>query len=407
MADLETWQTLGVALAIGLLIGAERERSKPDGGSPGMRTFVLLALIGALAVRLPTAVAATIVAAAAVLVLVGYWWSREHDAGTTSEMAAMTTLGLGALTPAEPSVAVGVAVAVTVLLASREALHRFVRETITDRERTDALKLFVAAFIVLPLLPAGRLGPYGVWVPQRIWLLVVLIICIGWVGYAATRILGSRRGLMVAGLAGGFISGTATTGVMAAKYRRNEASLRGALTGAVLASLATLVQLIVITTVAEPTVSARLLPAAALGSIVLAAEAWWLGRKEPASDVPLEQTGRPFALVPALLLAGIISLVLPLAIWLEDRYGAAGSVAATAAGALADVHGASVAMATLVHQGDVVVGTAVAAIGAGLATNTIGKLVVATIAGGARFSAVLGLLLLPVAVLVALALYLA
>lgn len=406
VVDLEPWQTLGVALAIGLLIGAERERSKPDGGSPGMRTFVLLALIGSLAARLPTAVAAAIVAAAVLLVLVGYAWSRARDPGMTSEMAAITTIGLGALTPAEPSVAVGVAVAVTVLLASREALHRFVRETITDRERTDALKLFVAAFVVLPLLPAGQLGPYGVWVPQRIWLLVVLIICIGWVGYAATRILGSRRGLMVAGLAGGFVSGTATTGVMAAKYRRNEASLRAALAGAALASLATLVQLIVITTVAEPTVAARLLPAVAIGSFVLAAEAWWLGRKEPAADAPLEQTGRPFALVPALVLAAIISLVLPLAIWLEDRYGPAGSVAATAAGALADVHGASVAMATLVRQGEVAVGMAVAAIGAGLATNTISKLVLAAIAGGARFSAALGCLLLPVVVLVGIALYL-
>ena len=406
MVDLEPWQTLGVALAIGLLIGAERERSKPDSGSPGMRTFVLLALIGSLAVRLPTAVAAAVAAAAVLLILVGYWWSRPHDPGMTSEMAAVTTLGLGALTPAEPSVAVGAAVAVTVLLASREALHRFVRETITDRERTDALKLFVAAFVVLPLLPRGHLGPYGVWVPQRIWLLVVLIICVGWVGYAATRVLGSRRGLMVAGLAGGFVSGTATTGVMAAKYGRAEASLRAALTGAVLASLATLVQLVVITAVAEPTVARRLLPAVAAGGLVLAAEAWWLGREEPTSGAPLEQTGRPFALLPALVLAAIISLVLPLAIWLEERYGAAGSVAATAAGALADVHGASVAMATLVHQGEVAVGTAVVAIGAGLATNTVSKLVVAAVAGGARFSAALGCLLLPVVIIVAITLYL-
>lgn len=407
LSGLELWQTLGVALAIGLLLGAERERSKPAGGSPGMRTFVLLALIGSITRVLPVAVSVVVVAGAVLLVLIGYHGTRSADPGMTSEMAAIATLGLGALTPAEPSVAVGAAVAVAVLLASRESLHRFVRETITDRERTDSLKLFVAAFVVLPLLPTGHLGPYGVWVPQRIWLLVVLIICIGWVGYAATRILGSRRGLMVAGLAGGFVSATATTGVMATKYRRDEASLRGALTGAVLASLATMVQLIVITAVAEPTVAARLLPAATVGSTVLVAEAWWLGRHEPMGEAPLEQTGRPFALVPALVLAAIISLVLPLAIWLEDRYGATGSIAATAAGALADVHGASVAMATLVHQGEVTVDTAVAAIGAGLATNTLAKIVVATIAGGGRFAALLGALLLPVALAVAVMLLLA
>ena len=154
----------------------------------------------------------------------------------TSEAAAIATLGLGALTATEPALAVGLAVAITVLLVSRQSLHRFVRETVTDRERVDALKFFVAAFVVLPLLPTGHVGPYGVWVPQRIWLLVVLIIGIGWVGYVATRMLGTRRGLMVAGMAGGFVSGTATTGVMAAKFRRSEAPLRGALAGAVLAS---------------------------------------------------------------------------------------------------------------------------------------------------------------------------
>lgn len=407
MAELDLWQTLGVALAIGLLIGTERERSKPDAGSPGMRTIALLAIIGAFSVHLPTAVAASIVAGAVLLVVVGYAWSRSRDPGMTSEMAAIAALGLGALTATEPSLAIGAAVAVTVLLASREPLHRFVRETVTDQERTDALKLFVAAFIVLPLLPQGQVGPYGAWVPQRIWLLVVLIICIGWVGHAATRALGSGRGLMVGGLAGGFVSGTATTGVMGAKLRRGEAPLRGALAGAVLASLATLVQLVLITMLAEPRVAATLLPAMVAGGTLLAAEGWWLGRGLSAVDPQLERSGRPFALVPALVLAGIISLVLPVAIWLQHRYGDGGAVAATAAGALADVHGASVAMATLVHHGDVALGTAVVAIGAGLATNTAGKLVVATVAGGIRFAALLGALLVPVVVAVAAILYFA
>jgi uncharacterized membrane protein (DUF4010 family) len=97
-------------------------------------------------------------------------------------------------------------------------------------------------------------------------------------------------------------------------------------------------------------------------------------------------TARPFALAPALVLAGIISAVLPLAIWLEQRYGATGSVVATAAGALGDVHGASVAAASLAHAGRVSVDTAVLAVFAGLATNTLGKLMVALAAGGGRFA---------------------
>ena len=398
MSELELWQSMGVALAIGLLIGAERERAKPGGGSPGVRTFALIAVLGALAAQLPAVVAVALAGGAVLLVVVGYSWSR--DPGMTSEAAAIATLGLGALTVTEPALAVGLAVAITVLLVSRESLHRFVRETVTDRERVDALKFFVAAFVVLPLLPTGHVGPYGVWVPQRIWLLVVLIIGIGWVGYVATRMLGTRRGLMVAGMAGGFVSGTATTGVMAAKFRRSEAPLRGALAGAVLASVGTLLQLALVISFVEPRVTVRLVPAVVLGSLVMVVEAWWLGRTPSMSDEPIEPAGRPFALVPALVLAGIISLVLPLAIWLEQRYGAVGSMAATAAGALADVHGASVAMASLVSAGTVSVGTAIVAIGAGLLTNTFSKVVVAAAAGGLRFAGALTLCFLPAVVVV-------
>lgn len=408
MAELEVWQSLGVALAIGLLMGAERERSKPAGGSAGLRTFALIALTGALATMVEPLVAAGLVAATVLLVLAGYAWSDNRDPGLTSEVAAVVALGLGALTPTRPALAVALAVTVTVLLVSRHALHRFVRETVTEREQADALKFFVAAFVLLPILPTGNFGPYGVWVPQRIWLLVVLIIGIGFLGYVATRMLGPGRGLMVTGLAGGFVSATATTGVMGARARRGEASPAAALAGTVLANVSTLVQLVLITWVADTRVALALLPAALAGGTVLAVEAWWLVRRarEPGTAGPTEPTGRPFSLLPALVLAGIISAVLPLAVWMEHRYGSAGSIAATATGALADSHGASVAVATLADSGRVSVDTAVTAIGVGLATNTVSKALVALAAGGARFALRVLACLLPAIAAVAVALLL-
>ena len=405
MGELQLWQSLGVALAIGLLVGAERERDQP-GRTAGIRTFALVAVIGSLAVQVPLVVAAVLCAGVALLVVAGYVVTGDQDRGITTETAVLATLGLGALSHTDPAVAVGVAVAVTVLLVSRETLHRFVRETVTDQERSDALVFFVAAFVVLPVLPSGPVGPYGAWVPQRIWLLVVLIIAIGWVGYAATRMFGARRGVMIAGLAGGFVSATATTGVMAARARRHEVPVRAALAGTLLASVATLVQLALVTALVDPTVTVRLLPAVVAGSLVLALEAWWLGRSVHGED-DSTPTGRPFAIGPALLLAAIISAVLPLALWLQDRYGAAGATAASATAALADVHGASVAMATLVHSGDLPLATAVVAIGAGLATNTLGKVLVGAAGGGARFAGALLLLLLPAVVVVGVALSLA
>jgi uncharacterized membrane protein (DUF4010 family) len=81
----------------------------------------------------------------------------------------------------------------TVLLVSREALHRFVQETLGEREQIDALKFLVAAFVLLTVLPDGSYGPYDTWVPQRVWLLVVVITQIGWFGYVAVRMFGQSR----------------------------------------------------------------------------------------------------------------------------------------------------------------------------------------------------------------------
>jgi uncharacterized membrane protein (DUF4010 family) len=408
VAELTLWQSFGVALAIGLLVGAERERSKPDGARAGLRTCAVVALVGALATVVDPVVAAAMVAAVVLLVAAGYVTSTPRDPGLTSEVATVAVLGLGALSITRPALAAAIAVTMTVLLVSRDALHRFVRETVTERESTDALKFFVAAFVLLPVLPTTHVGPYGAWVPQRIWLLVVLITGIGWVGHVAIRLLGQSRGLMVAGLAGGFVSATATTGVMGARARRGEANRTAAVAGALLASLATLVQLGLLTALVEPRVTTRLLPAIIAGSAVLAAEAWWLDRRTSTSGAPApaEAAAHPFALAPALVLAGIISLVLPLALWLDDRYGSAGAVAAAGAGALADVHGASVAVASLAHDGQVSVATAETAVGVGLATNTFGKLVAAVGGGGFRFALAFAAWLLPPVVLVAAALVL-
>jgi uncharacterized membrane protein (DUF4010 family) len=406
VTDLELWQALGVALAVGLLVGAERERSKAGSGSAGIRTFALASLLGALTAVVPVAAGVAMATGLVLLTVVGYVASGERDPGVTSEVALLVTLGLGALTPGRPAHAVAGAVVLTVLLASKDSLHHFVRQTVTDRERTDALKFFVAAFVVLPLLPTGHVGPYGVWVPQRVWLLVVLITGIGWVGYAATRALGARRGLLVTGLAGGFVSGTATTGTLAARTRTGTPAPL-ALAGAAMASVATLVQLIVLTALVSADLSVRLLPGASAGAAVLLAEAWVLSRRaagEPGPEQPAE-AGRPFALAPALVLAAVISLVLLLATWLTETRGAAGSVLAAAAGSLADVHAAALAMATLVDRGSLDVPSATLAIAAGLATNTCSKLV-ASLVAGPRFTATLLLLFLPVGAALALTLLL-
>jgi uncharacterized membrane protein (DUF4010 family) len=391
---------LASALAIGLLLGVEREHDNAHNSTrpAGSRTFPLIALAGAVSAALsPVAVG---VALGAVAALVIAWYLRTSEPGATTEIAAIATFLLGALAWHRPELAVPVGVAAAALLAAKRPLHRFARKVVSDQDVRDAMILFVVAFVVLPLLPNRPLGPYGVLNPARVWWLVIAVTVIGWAGYVAARAFGERWGLLVTGFAGGFVSGSATTAVMARKYRTVGAAV---FPGAVAVNLATLAQIVAVTAIASPPVALRLLPAIGAGALVLLAEvAWLVWRTKPAeaeNDEPV--VSRPMSLKAALSLAAILVLFLVGTRAAADWLGGGGVVAAGALAGLADAHAAAIAAASLAPQ-SIPVHTAVLACGAALATNTVVKLVLATVAGGPRFALRLAAWLAPVVVAVGL-----
>lgn len=207
-----------VALAVGLLIGAERERRRRDptvGMAGGLRTHVITALAGATAVQFP-GVAMVVLGAAVVgaLVVVAYARDRSADRGLTSEITLFATYLLGALAPQVPTLAAAIGAVIALVLALRTALHRFVRHTLRDDEALDVLLLAAAVLVVLPLLPDRAIDRFGVINPQGIWGLTLLVLGINAGGYFALRTLGPGRGLPLAGFFGGFVSSTATIGVL-------------------------------------------------------------------------------------------------------------------------------------------------------------------------------------------------
>lgn len=238
-----------VALGIGLLIGAERERRKGEGPSrspAGIRTFAVTSLAGAVSFTVGgNVVLGVTIAGVVALTAVGYLRAQEDDPGLTTEIALILTALLGVLSMQQPALAAGIAVAVAVLLAARTPLHHFVRSVLTEREVNDALILAGATLVVLPLLPDRPMGPEGGLNPHTIWVVVIFIMAIGAAGHVAVRVLGARFGLPIAGLASGFVSSTATIGARATKAPD---VLAAAVSGAVLSSVATIVQLAAVLT---------------------------------------------------------------------------------------------------------------------------------------------------------------
>jgi len=384
------WQQLQpflVALAIGLLLGFERERSHRRRLSAGSRSFALLSLLGAVAAAFGHWVVLVRLFGVAALMALAYFRTNDEDPGTTTEIAALVTYLLGALAYTRPAVAVALAVLVAGLLLSKERIHRFARDIVSEVELEDAIKFFVVAFVILPLLPDRPLGPYGVLNPSKVWLLVVLLTGIGWVGYIGVRALGPQRGLLVTGLAGGFVSATATTASMG-RIGRTAEDPRVPLAGALAASLATFLQLLVVIAYVDPALLRRLWLPVVVGAatlMVVAAIVYRRARSHPDDTEAPIPGGRPFALRPALILAAVLVFALLIGRWGAEVLGPQGAVLGAFAAGLADAHAGSVAAATLAAAGDITADTALVAIAAALGSNLLVKIGLAFAAGGRRF----------------------
>jgi len=384
-------RNLAVALGIGLLIGLERERVKGSGPArapAGIRTFALAALAGgvSLLIGVPGIFLVTAAFVAAVAVL-GYVRSRSPDPGLTTEVALVVTVLLGGLAMSQPALAAGLAALVTILLASRTRLHRFVRNVLTADEVHDGLVFAAAALVVLPLAPDRALGPLGVLNPRTLWRLVVIVMAVGGAGYVAVRLLGARRGLPLSGFASGFISSAATIGALGARARREPGLCRAAVAGAVLSTVATVIQMAIVLAATSTAVVRALAGPLVLAGLVAAGYGAFAALKNAKGGGDAHAApGRAFDLRAALLytltLAAILSASAGLTSWLGSR----GLLLATSVAGFADAHAPAIAVASLVESGHGTAQDAVLPILAGFTTNSVTKMVLAATAGGRAFA---------------------
>ena len=376
-----------VALGIGLLTGAERERRKGEGPlrSPaGIRTFAVTSLAGAVSFmaggELLLAVAT---AGVIILTAVAYWRGHEDDPGLTTEIALIVTALLGGLSMQQPALAGGLAVTVAVLLAARTPLHSFVRTVLTEDELKDALIFAGATLVVLPLVPDRPMGPYGALNPHSIWILVILVMAISGAGHIAVRTFGSRFGLPITGLASGFISSTATIGAMGARVAKATDVLAAAVAGAVLSTIATIIQMALVlaatsmTTLRTPSIP---LICAGLAAVVYGTV---FTVRAPEGEA---QSGRAFSLSAALVFALTLSSILVASAALREWFGETGIIVAATLAGFVDTHSAAISVASLVASGKMSAADAVFPILAGLSTNTISKMFLAGISGGRSFA---------------------
>lgn len=365
---LELVRQFGTALLLGVLVGIDREKRKEAGEANfgGIRTFMLIALSGATAAhvgRLLDTPGVLLVALGMIgLALVAahaseHWRAATAPPGLTSEVAALVVFLLGGLCVLGPlELAVALGVATSAVLAFKQPIHDLVRRVGTE-DLYAALKLLVATFIVLPLLPRRPVDPWAALNPYTLWLLVILISALSLVGYAATRALGATRGLLLTGLTGGLVSSTAVTLALARRSREPHSGPAGMLAAGILAAwLVMLPRLAVLLAVTGPALARRLGPALALLALVTAGATWTgLRRASPGEaptasgvEVPLRN---PFSLIEAVKFAALFAVVLVLVKRAGQHAGAGGLYAVAAVAGLPDVDAISLSLAGQVRAG--------------------------------------------------------
>lgn len=353
--------SLGVALAVGLLLGLQRERSQRASGRrgpAGARTFPIVALLGALSVLAtegkPGWLAAAGFLGVAALTTAAYVRASRDDGaiGLTTEVLLLLAYVLGVAAAAGLREAVTVVgAAALVLVGLKERLHTFAGR-LTNEDEAAVLKFVAVALLVVPLLPDRSLGPFDAINLAEVGKMVVLVAGISFLGYVAVKTIGVGRGLLVTGLFGGVASTTATTAAFARRSREADALAVPLAAGTLLGCSVLYPRIVGLVALVSPPFALRLvpwfLPMAAV-TIATAVPGLLATRRGGTADVPLEN---PFELKPALWFAGIYAVIVVAAKAAHVWFGSAGLYVAGAIAGATDMDAISITAARLFDAAD-------------------------------------------------------
>lgn len=396
---------LGVALAIGLLIGVERgwqERKAEEGERiAGVRTFGLIGLLGGILALLAQQFGGALLglafvglAGALAAVYVINQRQGDEDVGITSQVATLLTFALGALAATgELALAAAFAVVTALLLNYKPLLHRWVG-ALEARELHAGIQLLLISVVLLPVLPDRGYGPWQALNSYAIWWMVVLIATISFAGYFAVKIAGTRRGTIFTGLFGGLASSTAVTLHFSRLARAGAVPAPVLATGILLACGTMFPRMLLVASVLNPGMFRLLVVPAAVMALLVYGTAlvhWRVAAQHETEAVsPLRN---PLELKAALGFGLLLALIMLLGQALRRGFGDAGVLALAAASGVTDVDAITLSLARM-SQDDLAGPVAATGIVIAAAVNSLAKGGMATFIGGRNIAPRVGLPLL-------------
>lgn len=376
-----------ISIGIGLLIGLERERNPT--AKAGLRTFSLVAMVGALLAMLSERTGTPWLLAVGLLLLGGmmvaaYQRSDEDDdPGTTTVAAVAVAYALGALVwHGFEQLAVALAVTTTVLLYFKAELRGASRR-LTRKDLVSILQFAVLSLVILPVLPNRDMGPFQALNPYQIWWMVVLISGLSLLGYAALRIAGPQRGALLTGFFGGIASSTAATLTFARASQANPHITPMAALVILIANSVVLLRLGLVVAVVAPSLLAplSLLFAGGLLAAAVVIAVFWRGL-HIRPEAPEMDVKNPTEIGVALTFGGLYAVVLLAAAWLSDLVGHQGLYVVALVSGLTDVDAITLTGLRLFGLGHIDMEQAVAVVLIALLANNLFKTMLASLIGG-------------------------
>ena len=383
-ASADLFIRFGVALAIGFMIGLQREyafRTFERELVAGERTFALMGLVGALA-AMSADLTSSALAFLGVILLVGFFTAIAYfidawrgQVGLTTEIAIVITVLIGALCYWNYlTLAAALGIATTVLLSLKIETDQLVK-ALTREDIFAALQLAVITVIVLPILPNESLlpPPFDVLNPFQIWLMVVFISGINFLGYVSIKLVGPERGIGITGLLGGLISSTGVTlGFSERSNRENALSKPFALAIMIAWTVMFARVLVEVGVLNLDLLRVVWVPITAAGIVGLL-YCLYLYISQRVSDTDTQEFSNPFDLMSAIKFGLLYAVILVVARAAQLYFGDTGIYISSLVSGLADVDAITLSLAQLSNTDGLDLQVAAQGIVLAVISNTIVK----------------------------------
>jgi uncharacterized membrane protein (DUF4010 family) len=199
-----------IPIIIGFIIGLQRELNnlyKNQTDLAGARTFAIVALIGYLSTYLNISILYGLI----FIIGIGYYLNNldKKSRGITTEVSLIATYLLGIMVNKNIEFAIYTAVLVVFLLNLKSTLTTY-EKYISKVDLNAVVTFLLITFIVLPILPNRFVDKWQLINPYELWMFVILLSGLSFLGYVLNKIWGNR-GIYLTGIIGGLASSTATT----------------------------------------------------------------------------------------------------------------------------------------------------------------------------------------------------